>query len=309
MDQWDFFGVPRSGELTNSSTYGEAYFIRILIEKLAVSGVHMTRTCANLGANDGISGDPTHALFASSWSGLVVEPSKEENLWRRLWTNVPWPRVVKDNSAVTPDNVLAIFRRAGLPHDLDVLKIDLDSYDIFVVERIVLHSAFRPKILVMEINEKIPPPVMFGPNFRRQWNWKGDHFFASSASMIARTLKPLGYRSVAIDWNNMYLVDERNFCEVVQVARDNLEEQFALGYKNRKDRSKIFSWNENVATWLSMTDDLPRLLRAIHDHMANTRTFRESADATFALQIDPHYISPPHLLDMPLGESIPPLSL
>ena len=163
-----------------------------------------------------------------------------------------------------------------------MLKIDIDSYDIFVVERLLRHSRYRPKIIFMEISEtraracnanfnlqqtwrtwlgivkqhsarsydavraadyvsrsatrysfiffprhkltrslhpptclsrtpmsdeKIPPPIMFAPNFRRNWNWQGDHFMAASASMIVQTLRPLGYRSVAIDWNNIVLVE------------------------------------------------------------------------------------------------------
>ncbi len=214
LDQWDFFGVPRRGDHGNESGYGESYFILTLWDKLVAAGAKPTRSVANLGANDGVSGDPTFQLFESGWSGLAVEPSKEVQngfverpLWERLWENLPWDRVVKDDTPVTPNNVIAIFERARLPHDLDVLKIDLDSYDIFVVERLLRHSPFRPKIIVMEINEKIPPPIMFAPNFRREYKWAGDHFMASSASMVVRTLQPLGYRSVVIDWNNIVLLE------------------------------------------------------------------------------------------------------
>jgi hypothetical protein len=160
LDQWDFFGVPRRGDHGNESGYGEAFYILTLWDKLVAAGARPTRAVANLGANDGVSGDPTFELFEAGWSGLAVEPSKavhegfaERPLWERLWENLPWDRVVKDDTPVTPDNVIAIFERAHLPLDLDVLKIDLDSYDIFVVERLLRHSRYRPKIIVMEISE------------------------------------------------------------------------------------------------------------------------------------------------------------
>ena len=173
LDQWDFFGVPRRGDHGNESGYGEAYYILTLWDKLVAAGARPTRAVANLGANDGVSGDPTFELFEAGWSGLAVEPSKavhegfaERPLWERLWENLPWDRVVKDDTPVTPDNVIAIFERARLPLDLDVLKIDLDSYDIFVVERLLRHSRYRPKIIVMEISEaalgaRVREPNMF----------------------------------------------------------------------------------------------------------------------------------------------------
>ena len=80
-------------------------------------------------------------------------------------------------------------------------------------------------------------------NFRRSWKWQGDHFMASSASMIVRTLKPLGYRSVVVDWNNIVLLDERNYCEVARFSNGDLDEQYALGYRDRIGREQIFSWN------------------------------------------------------------------
>jgi hypothetical protein len=124
---------------------------------------------------------------------------------------------------------------------------------------------------------------MFAPNYRRHWNWAGDHFFAASASMIARTLRPLGYRSVLIDWNNIILVDERTAagCEVARFANADIAEQYALGYRDRIGREYIFSWNENVARWLTMTDDPPALLRDVHVFMSKTKTFLESPDASF----------------------------
>jgi hypothetical protein len=117
LDQWDFFGVPRRGDHGNENGYGEAFFILTLWEKLVAAGARPTRTVANLGANDGVSGDPTFKLFKDGWSGLAVEPRKaahegfaERPLWERLWENLPWDRVVKDDTPVTPDNVIAIFR-------------------------------------------------------------------------------------------------------------------------------------------------------------------------------------------------------
>ena len=101
--------------------------------------------------------------------------------------------------------------------------------------------------------------------------------------MIARTLRPLGYRSILIDWNNIILVDERTAagCEVARFANPDVSEQYALGYRDRIGRAQIFSWNEDVARWLDMTEDPAALLREVHVFMSKTKTFANSPDASF----------------------------
>ena len=46
----------------------------------------------------------------------------------------------------------------------DFLNLDIDSYDLEVMKKI-LEKNFRPKVISMEINEKIPPPIYFAAKF------------------------------------------------------------------------------------------------------------------------------------------------
>ena len=59
---------------------------------------------------------------------------------------------------VAPNNVARLLLGAGAPRSLDVFKIDIDSYDIFVVEAMLRNGTFRPKVIVMEIVRFAHPP-------------------------------------------------------------------------------------------------------------------------------------------------------
>lgn len=51
---------------------------------------------------------------------------------------------------VTPDNVIELFRRKKVK-DIDILTIDIDSYDYFIA-REILEKGFRPRLLILEYN-------------------------------------------------------------------------------------------------------------------------------------------------------------
>ena len=126
---------------------------------------HMNDWAANMGANTGKAYDPIYPFFESGWSGMAVEIS--QRMWPDLNANLPWPRVKKVNKAVAPNNIVQMLHDAGAPRSLDLFKIDIDSYDVFVLQALLRNGSFRPKMLVMEINEKVPPPICFSNNYVR----------------------------------------------------------------------------------------------------------------------------------------------
>ena len=125
----------------------------------------MNDWAANMGANTGKDYDPIYPFFESGWSGMAVEIS--QRMWPALNANLPWPRVKKVNKAVAPNNIVQMLHDAGAPRSLDLFKIDIDSYDVFVLQALLRNGSYRPKLVVMEINEKVPPPICFSNNYVR----------------------------------------------------------------------------------------------------------------------------------------------
>jgi hypothetical protein len=113
----------------------------------------------NLGANDGKSLDPVYSLFSCGARGLAVELNKD--LLNVLNTNLPWDRVRKLSQRVSPLSIVDMLLMAGSPRAPDVFKIDIDSYDISVVDALLQNGTLTPTLILIEINEKIPPPIQF----------------------------------------------------------------------------------------------------------------------------------------------------
>ena len=68
-----------------------------------------------------------------------------------------------------PDNILQLFQRFGVKKQFDLLSVDMDSYDWFMLEKI-LDGGYKPRVIIMEFNanfditdaKSIMPPVNAG---------------------------------------------------------------------------------------------------------------------------------------------------
>jgi hypothetical protein len=182
----------------------------------------------NLGANDGKSLDPLFDLYEAGARGLLVEP--DDRLYEALQANVPWARTVKVKSSVTPMNINTLLSDMSVPAKPDIFKIDIDGYDIFVVKEVLDADQFRPRVIIMEINEKIPPPILFSINYYTGARWHRDHRYGVSLQKLVDELASYRYIPVALDWNNLFLVDNLAFPTEFDGLDISVESLFATGY-------------------------------------------------------------------------------
>ena len=53
-----------------------------------------------------------------------------------------------------PDNILQLFQRFGVKKQFDLLSVDMDSYDWFMLEKI-LDGGYKPRVIIMEFNANL----------------------------------------------------------------------------------------------------------------------------------------------------------
>lgn len=117
----------------------------------------------DIGAGDGFSQCCTLGfLRRKGWSGLAVEldPVKFS---RFSFVYANFPNVLLARNRVTPSNILFILDAFEVPKEISFLKLDIDSFDLFVIKEI-LNSDHKPNIIQMEVNEKIPSGIFFTVN-------------------------------------------------------------------------------------------------------------------------------------------------
>ena len=93
-------------------------------------------------------GNAAVLAYECGWAGLMIDLSAEAiaSAERRFARN---PRVALVAARVTPENVNTLFAQHGYEGDVDVLSIDIDSYDYWVLQALTVCSS---RILIIEYN-------------------------------------------------------------------------------------------------------------------------------------------------------------
>ena len=169
------------------------------------------RFAIEFGAGDGIDMSNVRRLFVrEGWGGLLIEGDDE--LSQRLRENyLDYPAVRAMQAWVYPANVELLFEEGGVPRDLDLLVIDIDSNDYYIWRAI--HD-FRPKVVMVEYNGTFVPPQRMVIAFHPMTYWDEENFhFGASIQSYCELAKRKGYELVGTNFRgiNLFFVDRRYY--------------------------------------------------------------------------------------------------
>ena len=176
--------------------HGAKYFSQsdedgILIEVLKRLNIK-NGTFVEIGVGNGLENN-TLILLMLGWRGLWLggeEIAFSTDASTRLNFHKLW---------VTPQNVGNAISE-GLAklqlhtNHVDVLSVDVDSFDRDVVEAI-LAAGMRPSVIVVEYNAKFPPPIRFSVSPGESWDLTD--YMGCSLQSWWDLLVPAGYRLIA----------------------------------------------------------------------------------------------------------------
>lgn len=196
----------------------------------------------DIGASDGLSSSCTFPFAKNDiWEGLSIEyDGKKFKKMKFLYKNFKNAFILE--SKITPNNIENILHEYKIPKDFTFLNIDIDSYDLEVVS-VLLNSGYRPEIISMEINEKIPPPIYFSVLFNEDHFWIGDHFYGCSITAADSLLSSFNYGIYELMYNNILYVNKNSF---KKLNFKNVFDAYKEGYVNKPDRKKLFPYNKDV---------------------------------------------------------------
>jgi hypothetical protein len=156
---------------------------------------------------------------------------------------------------ITPININDIFNQFNVPIDFDILKIDIDGYDLEVLRKIL--EKYKPKIIIAEINEKIPPPILFEVKYKENYSWDYSHCFGFSISSGKEVLDKHEYKIISIFELNNILCIHNNVSDFTSIhTNDDIYEIYKKDYINNQTRINILPWNKDVNYWLEINDNL-----------------------------------------------------
>lgn len=223
--------------LLNDHSYaGEFSKVNYLLSKIGINSGYII----DIAASDGITQSCTFGFFSDShWQGLAIEVNSQKfSRLSYLYSNNPQIGLAK--CRVTPDNVSSIFSSFSVPVNFDFLNLDIDSFDLHVIISI-LDAGYLPKLISIEINEKIPPPLFFSVNYIENYSWNYDHFYGCSLEAACLSIKPYGYILESLHYNNAMFVRS----DIAQGIFTDLDsaDAYLLGYQNKPDRLLMFPCN------------------------------------------------------------------
>lgn len=197
-----------------------------------------SRTAVDIGAGDGMRGSNTYALYLAGWNGLGIEgDEKRARRLTRAYKN--FEGVAALHALATPANVVELLKAHNVPREFGVLSLDIDSYDYRVLDTLL--NTFRPRLVITEINEKIPPPVRFVVNYDPDFSLQ-QHFFGYSIASLEDLCERHGYALIALEYNNAFLAPR----ELRGVLPLDAAAAYRGGYLERPDRRERFPNNSNM---------------------------------------------------------------
>lgn len=159
-------------------------------------------TFAEFGVGNGTENN-TLILKALGWSGFWVGGEdlafeiKEDNQTFSYLKN--W---------ITRDNILELTHTGMqkiVAKELDVISLDLDGNDIYLVEKL-LSDGFLPKLFIVEYNAKFPPAIKWQIDYNPNHTWQNDDYFGASLGSFTDLFKKHHYQLVCC--NAFYVRDE-----------------------------------------------------------------------------------------------------
>ena len=188
------------------SQYGEDGVIEKIFEVIEPG----PKFAVEFGAHDGVNNSNVRNLILNhDWNSFQIEgdPARARKLAKNY---ARYPKVKTLEAWVWPGNVEILFEENGVPKDLDLLVIDIDSNDYYVWRAI--HD-FRPKVVMIEMNAFFPPPEKMVIDFHPMNYWDGTYYVGASLQSLYELGKKKGYELIyQLSYGpNVIFVDEKYY--------------------------------------------------------------------------------------------------
>ena len=175
-----------SAERSVFSQFGEDGVIEKIFEVIEPG----PKFAVEFGAYDGITNSNMRNLVINEgWSTLQMEGNFD--LGKELIENYEaYPDTKALVAWVWPGNVEILFEENGVPKDLDLLVIDVDSNDYYIWRLI---REYRPKVVMIEVNLAFPPPQRMVIDYHPMNYWDLTYYTGASIQSLTELAKKKGY--------------------------------------------------------------------------------------------------------------------
>ncbi|GAB4401183.1 MAG: hypothetical protein OHK0053_23560 [Microscillaceae bacterium] len=172
----------------------------ILLYIFAIIGI-TNKKCIEVCAGDGLECNTTNLILNHRWIGYLFDGNLE-NVKRGIdfFAKHPDskyypPKFV--HAWITKDNINQLILDAGVKGDIDLLSLDIDGNDYWLLNEI---SVVNPRVIVLEINhlwgDKEAVTTPYDDNFVAEFSKYGSDYAGASLPAFIKLCREKGYRLV-----------------------------------------------------------------------------------------------------------------
>jgi hypothetical protein len=175
-----------------------------------------SRYCVEFGAGEGVTNSNTYLLRKQEWSCLLLDRMHENsniNLYKEF---------------ITAENITTLFDKYSVPHDLDLLSIDINYNDFYVWK--ALDQKFKPAVVLIEYNATHLPNEDKVVKYQFSFCGDGTDYFGASILALYNLGRSKGYSLVYAESAGINLF----------FIRDDILEEKKLRFKNMNDVEKLY---------------------------------------------------------------------
>jgi len=164
------------------SQYGEEGYLRFIFKKIGVTNKFLV----DLGANDGKYLSNTRIFLNEGWGGVLIEGRQFPGIHQHF---------------ITAENINELLEKYGVPSEFDLLSIDLDGNDFWILRNLL--TKYRPRLIVSEYNSEFDDSrtIEYDPAF----SFGATDYYGYTFGAGLKLAEEFGYRVIFQNANlNMY---------------------------------------------------------------------------------------------------------
>lgn len=208
------------------------------------------KVLVDIGAGDGMTfSNSLNLLDKHRWKGLLIEPAHRSIAAANMLIAKQKLDVSTTATYANPETVCNLLAAFGIPRNFGFLSLDVDSIEYPLLQSIL--CGFRPGLICVEINERVPPPIFFYTKYSRGAQIPhAPLFLGASIQALIDLCATFDYNPIHLEYNNLFLIPSEDNIRsrlFTEKLRQNSQTIAALlfedGYQKRADRLSIFPWN------------------------------------------------------------------
>jgi hypothetical protein len=233
------------------SQNGEDGIIEYLLSYLSAP----TKKAVELGAGDGIECNTGHLVRHHGYTSYLVDGSPywievgKKRYQELSYSGTP----IFINSWITRENIIDLLDMHTVPREVDVLSVDIDGNDYWILENIMEQKRLDPSIIVVEYQDIIGPEkalsIPYDPFFNHTHHdcWNGPNYCGASLPAFIHLLKK-DYAFVGCEGQgfNGFFVKRTllsdTLCEMKDITPCFEIEKVKFGMTQRFPRTQHMNW-------------------------------------------------------------------